>query len=51
MASARPCSLIKTAETCGVEAHGYLSHLFAELPKARTAAYFEALLPWYTVRD
>lgn len=45
-ASANLYSLVETAKANGLEPHAYLSHLFAELPKAATLADFEALLPW-----
>jgi len=51
VASARLYSLIETAKACSVEPHAYLSHLFAELPKATTADQFEALLPWNAERN
>ncbi len=45
-ASANLYSLVETAKANGLEPHAYLTHLFAELPKATTLADFEALLPW-----
>ena len=45
-ASANLYSLIETAKANGLEPHAYLSHLFAELPKATALDHFEALLPW-----
>jgi transposase len=50
-ASARLYSLIETAKACNLEPYAYLSHLFAELPKATTAEHFEALLPWRQSHD
>lgn len=46
VASARLYSLVETAKANGVEPHAYLTHLFQELPKAKTAGEIEALLPW-----
>ena len=46
VASANLYSLVETAKANGVEPHGYLSLLFAQLPHAKTVADFEALLPW-----
>ena len=48
IASANLFSLVETAKANGVEPHAYLSLLFAQLPYARTADDFEALLPWNT---
>jgi transposase len=45
-ASARLYSLIETAKANGLEPYAYLSRLFKELPVARTAEDFEALLPF-----
>lgn len=45
-ASANLYSLVETAKANGLEPHAYLTHLFAELPKATSLADFEALLPW-----
>lgn len=45
-ASANLYSLVETAKANGLEPHAYLSHLFAELPKATALEHFEALLPW-----
>jgi transposase len=45
-ASANLYSLVETCKANGLEPHAYLSHLFAELPAARTVEQFEALLPW-----
>ena len=48
-ASARLYSLIETAKANGLEPYAYLRHLFIELPKAKTQAEIEALLPWNIV--
>jgi hypothetical protein len=45
-ASANLYSLVETCKANGLEPHAYLSHLFAQLPTARTVEQFEALLPW-----
>ena len=45
-ASARLYGLIETAKANGLEPFAYLRHVFAELPKAKTLADIEALLPW-----
>lgn len=39
-------SLIETAKACGHEPYYYLRHLFIELPKAKSLADIEALLPF-----
>jgi transposase len=44
--SARLYSLIETAKANGLEPYAYLSRVFKELPAARTAEDFEALLPF-----
>lgn len=46
IASANLFSIVETAKANGVEPHAYLSLLFAQLPYAKTAEDFEALLPW-----
>lgn len=46
VASARLYSLVETAKANGLEPHAYLTHLFNELPKAKTVEEIEALLPW-----
>ena len=46
VASANLYSLVETAKANGVEPLAYLTHLYAELPHARTLEDFEALLPW-----
>ena len=48
-ASARLYSLIETAKVNGLEPYAYLRHVFAELPKAKTQAEIETLLPWNIV--
>lgn len=45
-ASAALYSLVITARANGVEPYEYLTHIFAELPKATSAADIEVLLPW-----
>jgi transposase len=45
-ASATMYSLVSTARANGLEPHAYLRRLFAELPKAKTVADIEALLPF-----
>jgi transposase len=49
-ASARLYSLIETAKATGLEPYAYLRHIFTELPKAKTLADIEALLPWCIAR-
>ena len=49
-ASARLYSLIATAKANGLEPYAYLRHIFTELPKAKTLADIEALLPWTIAR-
>ena len=44
-ASARLYSLIECAKANGLEPYAYLRHVFTELPKARSLAEVEALLP------
>lgn len=45
-ASARLYSIIETAKANGLEPYQYLRHLFTELPKAKSDAEVEKLLPW-----
>lgn len=45
-ASANLYSLIETAKANGLEPHAYLTHLYTELPCARSVDAIEALLPW-----
>ena len=49
-ASARLYSLIETAKANRCEPYAYLCHVFTELPKAKTLAEIEALLPWNFAR-
>ena len=49
-ASARLYSLIETAKASGLEPYAYLRRVFADLPKAKTLAEIEALLPWNITR-
>ena len=44
-ASARLYSLIETAKANGLDPYAYLRHVFTELPKVRSLAEIEALLP------
>ncbi|MFC3282097.1 transposase domain-containing protein [Litchfieldella rifensis] len=44
-ANANLYSLFETAKANGLEPHAYLRYLFAELPRAKTVATIEALLP------
>ena len=44
-ASANLYSLMETAKANGLEPYAYLRYLFTELPKAKTVAAIEALLP------
>ena len=44
-ASAWLYSLIKTATANGLDPYAYLRHVFTDLPKARSLADIEALLP------
>jgi transposase len=46
LASANLYSLVETSKANGVEPHAYLTHLFTQLPYAKTVEGFEALLPW-----
>ena len=46
VASANLYSLVETAKANGVEPHAYLSLLFDRLPYVKTAADFEALMPF-----
>ena len=45
-ASANLYSLIETCKANGIEPYTYLVDLFRQLPSAKTAEDFEALLPW-----
>jgi transposase len=45
-ASANLYSLIETCKANGIEPYGYLIAVFRQLPLAKTAEDFEALLPW-----
>ncbi|MDQ3234353.1 MAG: transposase, partial [Pseudobdellovibrionaceae bacterium] len=45
-ASAALYSLVITARANSVEPYDYLTHIFAELPRATSADDIEALLPW-----
>lgn len=45
-ASARLYGLVETAKANGLEPYAYLRRVFAELPRAKTLADVEALLPW-----
>jgi transposase len=45
-ASANLYSLIETAKANGVEPYAYLARLFSALPRARSLADYERLLPW-----
>lgn len=45
-ASANLYSLLQTCAANGVDGYQYLKALLVELPRARTAEDFEALLPW-----
>ena len=47
-ASAALYSIVSTARANGLEPYAYLRRLFAELPRAKTVANFEALLPFST---
>jgi transposase len=47
-ASAALYSIVSTARANGLEPYAYLRRLFAELPKAKTVADFEAMLPFNT---
>ena len=49
-ASANLYSLIETAKANALEPHAYLTHVFTELPNARTLLDIETLLPW-AVKD
>jgi transposase len=48
-ASAALYSIVSTARANGLEPYAYLRRLFAELPKAKTVADFEAMLPFNTM--
>lgn len=45
-ASARLYGLIETAKANGCEPYAYLRRVFTDLPRARTLAEIDALLPW-----
>ena len=45
-ASANLYSLIETCKANGINPYGYLIAVFRQLPLAKTADDFEALLPW-----
>ncbi len=45
-ASANLYSLLQTCAANGIDGYRYLAALLVELPKAKTADDFEALLPW-----
>ena len=45
-----PLHLIETAKANHCEPYAYLCHVFTELPKAKTLAEIEALLPWNFAR-
>ena len=45
-ASARLYGLVETAKAHGLEPFRYLKRVFTELPRAKTMADIEALLPW-----
>jgi transposase len=45
-ASARLYGLIETAKANGLQPYDYLKRVFTELPRAKTLADIEALLPW-----
>jgi transposase len=45
-ASARLYGLVETAKANGLEPYAYLHRVFTDLPKAKTLADVEALLPW-----
>lgn len=45
-ASANLYSLVETAKANGLEPYAYFCHLMQELPKAKTHAELDALLPW-----
>ena len=49
-ASARLYGLIETAKANGCEPYAYLRRVFTDLPKAKTLAEVEALLPWNVAR-
>ena len=49
-ASARLYGLIETAKANGCEPYAYLRRVFTDLPKAKTLAEIEALLPWNVAR-
>ena len=48
-ASANLYSLLQTCLANGIDGYRYLAALLVELPKAKTAEDFEALLPWCLV--
>ena len=45
-ASTNIYSIVETAKANGQEPHAYLSHIFEQLPLAKSVEDFEALLPW-----
>ena len=45
-ASANLYSLLQTCAVNGIDGYQYLKAMLVELPKARTADDYEALLPW-----
>jgi len=45
--SASLYGLIETAKACGHEPYYYLRHVFTELPKAKSLADIETLLPFH----
>ena len=45
VASARLCTLVQCAKANGLEPCAYLRRVFTELPKARSLADIDALLP------
>ena len=50
-ASANLYSLLQTCLVNGIDGYRYLKALLGELPKAKTAEDFEALLPWRIALD
>ncbi|MGH8513399.1 MAG: transposase domain-containing protein, partial [Gammaproteobacteria bacterium] len=49
--SANLYSLIESAKACGHEPYYYLRHVFTELPKAKSLADIEAILPFNLVPE
>lgn len=49
-ASVNLYSLLQTCLVNGIDGYRYLRTLLTELPKARTADDYEALLPWRLAR-